>query len=91
MRHDQLGVSLPAALRDIDPASQDDQSARCNLAGRNHALAGHIGFALTEPRQPLDLFRLQHRKHLLASGFDQRMYRLRHRFPQRQAGAKLSA
>jgi hypothetical protein len=58
MRHDQLGVSLPAALRDIDPASQDDQSARRNLAGRNHALAGHIGFALTEPRQPRDLFRL---------------------------------
>jgi hypothetical protein len=82
-------MSLPAALRDIDPAGQDKESARRDLAGRNHALPGHIGFALTEPFQPLDLFRLQHRKHLLASGFDQRMYRLRHRIPQGQPGPNL--
>jgi hypothetical protein len=29
---------------------------------------------------PLDVFRLQHGKHLIAAGFDQWMYRLRHRF-----------
>src|SRR5205814_5274368 len=75
MPHDRLGMSLPATLRNVDPAPQDEESARRNLAGRNHALPGHIGFALTEPFQPLDLFRLQHRKDLLASGFDQRMYR----------------
>ena len=51
MPHDRFGISVPAALRDIDPAPQDEESARRNLAGRNHALPGHIGFALTEPFQ----------------------------------------
>ncbi len=81
MRHDKLGVSLPSALNNIDPASQNDESARRDLAGRDHALARRIGFALTEPRQPLDLVRLERRKHLIASGLDQRTYRLRHGFP----------
>ena len=81
MRDDQLRMSFPAALRDIDPAAQNDESAWRDLAGCGHAFPRHIAFVLTEPRQPLDLFRLQHRKHLLASGFDQRTYRLRHRFP----------
>src|SRR5947207_13061941 len=66
MPHNRLGMSLPAALRDIDPVPQDEESARRNLAGRDHALPGHIGFALTEPFQPLNLFRLEHRKDLLS-------------------------
>ena len=89
MRYDQLGMSSPAALRDIDPAPQDEESTGRDLPHRNHALPGYIEFALTKPFQPLDLFRLEHRKNLLASGFDQRMYGLRHRIPQGQPGANL--
>ncbi len=82
-----IGSDCPmrSVLRDVDLAAQDDESARRDLAGRDHAFARRIGSALAEARQPLDLRRLQHRKHLLASGFDQRTHRLRHRFPQGQA------
>jgi hypothetical protein len=38
MREDQLGLPLPAALRDIDTASQDHENARRDLAGGGHSL-----------------------------------------------------
>ncbi len=86
--HDRLGLSVPAALGDFDPAAQDHKSARRHLAGRHHMFARPIGSALAEPRQPLDLRRLQHRKHLPAPGLDQRVYRLRHRFPQQPTATR---
>jgi hypothetical protein len=84
--YDELGVSRRSAPSDIDLACQDNESARCYFAGRDDAIVGGIGFELTEPPKPPNLRRLQHREPLIASGFDQRMSRLRHDFPQWQAG-----
>src|SRR5215469_6901519 len=66
---------------DVDPAFQDHKNARRDLAGCNNVVARRVGSALAEPRQPIDLLRLEHRKHLLAPGLDQRTDRLRHGFP----------
>jgi hypothetical protein len=87
--HDRLGMSQHSTLRDIDLAREDDEGARCNFAGCNEAFACRIGFALTEPCQPIDLRRLQHREHLIAAGFDQRTFGWRHRFPHGRAGCTL--
>ena len=56
---------------DIDVARQDDERTWRDFAGCDDALACRIGFAFTEPCQPIDLRRLQHGKHLIASGFDE--------------------
>jgi hypothetical protein len=79
-------MSQTSALHDIDPACQNDDCAGRDLTGRDDAFARRIGFELTEPPQPTDLGRLQHREHLIAAGFNQ-LYRLRHGFPQRRANA----
>ena len=80
MRHNKLGMSQPPALHDIDPACQNDECARRDFAGRDEAFARCKKSAFTEPRQAIDFRRLQHREHLIASGFDERMERLRHGF-----------
>jgi hypothetical protein len=78
-------MSQHSALSDIDPACQDDKTAWRDFAARDDAIARRVGFELTEPPEPTDLRRLQHREHLIASRFDQRMYRLWHGFPRGQA------
>ena len=82
-------MSQRSALHDIDMARQDDERAWRDFAGCDDALACRIGFAFTEPRQPIDLRRLQHGKHLTASGFDDWMFRLRHGVPNGHAGCAL--
>ena len=67
---DQLGLAIGAALRDIDLAGQDDKGARRDFAGGEDVAAGRIGSAFPKPRNAVDLCRLQHRKHLVAAGFD---------------------
>ena len=74
-------MSRHSAVSDLDPACQNDKSAGSDFAGRGDAIARRIGFELAEPPQPTDLRRLQHREHLIASGFDERLSRLRHDFP----------
>jgi len=81
MPHDKLRMSQSSALHDIDPACQNDECAGRDFTGRDDAFARRIGFELTEPPQPTDLRRLQNGEHLITSGFDQRMYRLRHGSP----------
>jgi hypothetical protein len=83
--YDELGMSRRSAPSDVDPACQDNESARCYFAGRDDAIVRRIGFELTEPPEPPDLRRLQHREPLIASGFEKRISRLRHDFPHRQA------
>ena len=78
MRYNKLGMSKPPVLLDIDLACQNDECAGRDFAGCDEALARHNKSAFTEPRQLLDFRRLQHGKHLIASGFDERMERLRH-------------
>jgi hypothetical protein len=87
--YDELGMSRHSAVSDLDAACQYDKSARRDFAGRDDAVARGIGFELAEPPQPTDLRRFQHGEHLIASGFDQRMSRLRHDFPHGQAGDRL--
>jgi len=84
--YDGLGMSRHSAVSDLDPACQNDKRARRDFAGCDDAIARRIGFELAEPPQPTDLRRLQHREHLIASGFDQRMTRLRHGLPHGRAG-----
>jgi len=76
--YDELGVSRPSAVSDLDPACQNDKGAWRDFAGRDDAVARRIGFELTKPPQPADLRLLQHGEHLIASGFGERMSRLRH-------------
>ena len=73
MRHNKPGGSQPAALQDINPAFQNYEGAGRDLARRDEAFARGIGFAPAKPRQAIELRRFQHGKHLIASGFDQRM------------------
>ena len=85
VRYDELGMSRHSSVSDLDPACQNDKSAWCDFAGRDDAIARGIGFELTEPPQPTDLPRLYRGEDLIASGFDERMSRLRHDFPDGQA------
>jgi hypothetical protein len=82
-------MSQRSSLHDIDMARQDDERAWRDFAGCGDALACRIGFAFTEPCQPIDLRQLQHGKHLIAPGFDKWMVRLRHRVPDGRAGCAL--
>ena len=76
--YDELGMSQRSAPSHIDPACQDNESAWRDFAGRDDAIVRRIGFELTEPPQPSDLRRLQHREPLIASRFDELTSRLRH-------------
>jgi hypothetical protein len=80
MRHNKLGMSQPSVLHDIDLACQNDERTGRDFAGCDEALARREKFAFTEPRQAIDFRRIQHGKHLIASGFDERMERMRHGF-----------
>jgi hypothetical protein len=82
-------MSERSALHDIDMARQDDERAWRDFAGCDDALACRIGFAFSKPRQPIDLRRLEHGKHLIAPGFDEWMVRLRHGVPDGHAGCAL--
>ena len=75
-------VRVPqSTLTDVDLSLHDDQGAGGDFAGGDDALARRVSRALTEPRQSLNISRLQDREHLIVSGFDQRGHILRHDFP----------
>ncbi len=74
--HDRVGM-VEAALADLDLSRQDEEGARRDFAGRKDAVTGGVGSAFAEPRQPIYFRRRKHRKHLIASGLDQRRRGLR--------------
>ena len=82
MGYDELRVPQ-STLTDIDLSLHDDEGARGDFAGGDDAFARRVSLAVTEPRQSLNICRLQDREHLIVSGFDQRGHRLRHDFPSR--------
>ena len=59
-------------LTDIDLSLHDDEGARGDFAGGDDAFARRVSPAFTEPRQSLNICRLQDRERLIVSGFDQR-------------------
>ena len=79
VRHERVGMTQPA-LADLDPSRQDEEGARRDVAGREDALAGRVGFALAEAPQPIAFRRCEHRKHLIASGLEERRHGWRHEF-----------
>ena len=71
-------MSQPVALGDLDLARDDQRQAVPGLADPDQRLAGRIGARRPEAAQPLDLGRLQDRKHLLAAGLGHQGRRVGH-------------
>ena len=81
VRDNRWVVRQLVALGDDDVAGQNDKHTRTDLAGRRQALARAVEPRLAEPAYPIDLCRLQHRKHLVVPSLDDRAFRCRHGRP----------
>jgi hypothetical protein len=62
-----------------DLAREGDDLSVTDLADLHEGVTGSIRPPLAEPAEPIDLGRLEDRKHLLPAGFDQRAVRGPHR------------
>ena len=61
-------------LRDVDFAAQDDDDPRTCIAGNDDRFPTLIGADFPESARALDFFGFQHRKHLVASCGDDRVF-----------------
>jgi hypothetical protein len=80
MGDNELAAARLIVLGDFDFARQDDAEARAHRADRGQRLARGVGAHLAEPTHPLDVRALQRRKHLVASGGEDRLRRHCHGF-----------
>jgi hypothetical protein len=70
MRDDRGGAARLVTPSDVDVSSQDDAEAQTNLTDGRERFAHPVRADLAKAPYPLDLGRLQNRKHLLPSCLD---------------------
>src|SRR5262245_36822308 len=72
MGHDQLAASKPGMLCDVDGAREDDRQTGADGSDAGERFTVDIGPNVAEAAHPLDLRRVQHGEHLVASRCENR-------------------